>query len=306
MKQIIRFALLSLLLTACSESNPNTPEETQELSSSSETSNNSDDKADEDQWIKDGDWDWDWDWDNKDTQDDSTLDSISVNGIQRYYKLIIPDNYKGSEEYKLLYLFHGFGGEVNYFTEETGTDSLQSDNNLILVYPQGSLSEGSPHWNAAAPGGDNKSSADDLGFFKKLNEKILSEYNIDSNDVNVGGYSNGAMMSYYLACQTDLNIASVVAVSGALLQINNQDCPNQNAPSLLLIHGTNDSVLSYEENEYFFGIPNTMDFWRSLIGVDTSKVVEHIRIEDGYHVWFKGLINDSDINQNIWRFITNY
>ena len=36
-------------------------------------------------------------------------------------------------------------------------NDLADEENFILVFPQGTDLEGSPHWNAADMGGDNKS-----------------------------------------------------------------------------------------------------------------------------------------------------
>ena len=59
--------------------------------------------------------------------------------------------------------------------------SLADSEDFILVYPQGSDLGGSPHWNAALNGGDNKSNTDDLGFVEAIINKLSSEKLIDVN-----------------------------------------------------------------------------------------------------------------------------
>ena len=54
-------------------------------------------------------------------------------------------------------------------------------NKYLLVYPQGALLEGEPHWNPCLPSDDNKSDIDDLGFVEALLDQVSSDYLIDRN-----------------------------------------------------------------------------------------------------------------------------
>ena len=60
--------------------------------------------------------------------------------------------------------------------------SIAESNEFILVYPQGSCFDGLSHWNPC-PGGDNKSTADDLGFIQAMINDISTQYNVDQREL---------------------------------------------------------------------------------------------------------------------------
>ena len=62
------------------------------------------------------------------------------------------------------------------------------------------LDKDSPHWNIADNGGDNKSNSDDFGFIVLLINELSISYNIDENRTYACGYSNGAGISFSVAC----------------------------------------------------------------------------------------------------------
>jgi len=126
----------------------------------------------------------------------SNTESIIHDGIDREYFLYVPDSYDGTTAVPIVFNFHGYGGNVEEFVEYGDLRSVAETNTFILVYPQGSCLEGSPHWNACPNGPDNKSEADDFGFVEAMINQISSEYNIDHDRIYAGGYSNGGMMAY--------------------------------------------------------------------------------------------------------------
>ena len=60
-----------------------------------------------------------------------------------------------------------------------------------FLHIQGTLLGGSPHWNNALPGPDNKSNAEDIGFVSALLGYLDSAYIIDRERIYACGYSNG-------------------------------------------------------------------------------------------------------------------
>ena len=86
-------------------------------------------------------------------------------------------------------------------------------------------------------GGDNKSTADDVGFVESMISEISSQYNVDMERIYAAGYSNGGMMAYGLANYKSDLIAAVASVSGTML-----DCTGStNHPMPVVhLHGTSD------------------------------------------------------------------
>ena len=100
-------------------------------------------------------------------------------GVTREYILYVPEAYDGTSKVPLMLNFHGYGGIANQYLKYADMRSLADIENFILVYPQGTLLNGDPHWNSGLESDDNKSDADDFGFVEALIDEICSKYNID-------------------------------------------------------------------------------------------------------------------------------
>ncbi|MEW6734898.1 MAG: polyhydroxybutyrate depolymerase, partial [Acidobacteriota bacterium] len=117
--------------------------------------------------------------------------------------------------------------------------------NFIVVYPSGTgpLEDRLLTWNAGNCCGyalDNK--IDDVGFLRMVIEKMKKDYNVDSKHIYATGLSNGAMMSYRLACELSDKIAAIAPVAGAL----NLECAPFQPVSMIIFHGTADQHVLYE------------------------------------------------------------
>ena len=255
----------------------------------------------------------------------TSTQKINHDGLERQYLIYIPNSYNGQSKLPLMINFHGFGGEVNDHLAYTDMRSLADSENFILIYPQGSELGGYSHWNAALNGGDNKSTVDDLGFVEAL-------INLHSDIVNLKrvyavGYSNGGMMSYALACYKSNLIAAIGSVSGSMLQT---DCTPSHSIPLIKLHGTSDSVISYDGYSYYSSVESILGFWINFNKTSTSPVfetvddngttiqkhlydggtnessIEHYKILNGSHVWFDINFEGNNTNELIWNFVSKY
>jgi polyhydroxybutyrate depolymerase len=250
----------------------------------------------------------------------TSTQKINHDGLERQYLIYIPNSYNGQSKLPLMINFHGFGGEVNDHLAYTDMRSLADSENFILIYPQGSELGGYSHWNAALNGGDNKSTVDDLGFVEAL-------INLHSDIVNAVGYSNGGMMSYALACYKSNLIAAIGSVSGSMLQT---DCTPSHSIPLIKLHGTSDSVISYDGNSYYSSVESILGFWINFNKTSTSPVfetvddngttiqkhlydggtnessIEHYKILNGSHVWFDINFEGNNTNELIWNFVSKH
>ena len=188
--------------------------------------------------------------------------TIVHDGITREYILYVPNSYDETSATPILFNFHGFGGSASQFLSRADMRAEAELNSFILVYPQGSCLDGSSHWNPCPIDGDNKSSADDLGFVEALVNEISSQYNLDMERIYAAGYSNGGMMAYGLANYKSNLIAAVASVSGSML-----DCletPSHPMP-VLHLHGTNDGVIAYDESSNDYNsVQSTLDYWTNF------------------------------------------
>ena len=181
--------------------------------------------------------------------------------------LYVPNNYNPELKYPLMINFHGFGGYAKDFVNEADMRSLAEDQNFLVVYPQGTLLSGSPHWNSSAPSADNKSSADDLGFVETMIDAISAEYSVESKRIYAAGYSNGGFLTYYLACNSK-RFAAIGSVAGTMIDDSYKSC-NASVPTAMInIHGTADKTVPMKEM-----VMEALQFLMLLIGGKTLIVV---------------------------------
>jgi len=257
-------------------------------------------------------------------------ETLMHNGIEREYILHVPDVYDGSVQVPLMLNFHGFGGVASDYMTWADMRPVADTENFILVYPQGTLLDGSPHWNAGLDTPDNKSDADDFGFVEALLDEISANYNIDSERVYVCGYSNGAFFSYALACFYSDKIAAVGSVAGTMLEETHDNCAPSHPTPMINIHGTSDAVVAYNGGEGLESIDAVLTYWinfnnTSIIitpGItndngttiehyrytsgDNGTSVEHYKVIGGDHVWFDMNYQGANTGRLIWDYVSRF
>ncbi len=156
----------------------------------------------------------------------------SVGG--RTYLLTVPADVPANAP--LVIMLHGGFGSGSQAEKSYGWDELAASQGFIVAYPNG---EGRA-WNAGggccgAPGRDG---SDDVAFIASVVADIETSHSIDPTRVFATGMSNGALLSYRLACDTAL-FAAIAPVAGTIVG----DCPDPHPTSVLEIHGlADDSV----------------------------------------------------------------
>ncbi len=257
----------------------------------------------------------------------TNVQTIVHDGVNREYVLYIPDSYDEASSAPLMFNFHGFGGVASSYMKNADMRAVAESNTFILVYPQGSCSEGSSHWNPCPIGGDNKSTTDDLGFVEAMINKISSQYNVNKARIYATGYSNGGMMAYGLANYKSNLIAAVASVSGAML-----DCIGSTSHPMPIvhIHGTSDNVIPYNGNSAYSSVQNTLDHWIDFNNTtttptvntdnsggmtiehyvydqgDSSVSVEHYKYIEGGHIWFSATFQGKHTSELVWDFVSRY
>ena len=142
----------------------------------------------------------------------------------------------------LLVGLHGGTGWGTQFEANSGFDRLAEANGFVVVYPDGiGIGRNNDRlrtWNAGiCCGPAQKSGVDDVAFVSQLIDEISGTHHIDPNRIFVTGHSNGAMLSYRLACELSDKIAAAAVVAGTLAV---QPCTPSRPVSFMEIHGTAD------------------------------------------------------------------
>ena len=254
---------------------------------------------------------------------------LSHNNVNREYLLHIPENYDSNNSHPIVFNFHGYGGTATDHMYSADLRSIADTAGFILVYPQGLPLDGSPHWNVAENGGDNKSNSDDFGFVTSLINELQSEYNVDTNRIYACGYSNGAGFSFSVACHLD-QFAAMASISGLMSDWALINCDPPKPVGVMIIHGTSDESRPYSGiNDYLLSVDEEIQFWTDFNDTDSipqinnfndGNTIEHFKydngtngssvelykINNGYHVWFDFLHNGKNTNQLIWNFFSKH
>lgn len=272
--------------------------------------------------------------DQKLSADMSTLLSTSHDGMERQYGMFFPSQYDGSTAMPLVVNIHG--GCMDPLSQMAAMNmrDLAEAHGFILVYPQGTPQEGMEDcliWNSGpyGAGTENKSTADDLGFFTLLIDELKTNYMIDADRVYATGFSNGGFMTYALACYQSETFAAVAPVAGMMtgesmnLESTHPCTPTHPMP-VIHFHGTADSSVPIdageaavnfwvEQNSTTQSSTNTIDDdgqtieHYSYTSGDQGAAVEYYKIMDGYHETFDGInVSNNNSLELIWTFFDQY
>jgi len=281
--------------------------------------------------------------------------TIEVDGLEREYFLYVPAAYDGSEEWPLVLNFHGFLSNPFEQIFASQMNLVADTADFLVAYPMGLPIDASdiegeinpilpsvgPGWNVYGFLAEH----DDLEFTKQIIQQTDSEFTLDNNRVYAAGMSFGGIMTYYLACELNDQIAAFASVTGDMPKDQRFDCAPDKSVPILHIHGTEDPIAPYDGSLIGIGPEATVQFWRDnnqcmtepvetpfedIDTTDNSTVtlfeydcaddseVLFYRIEGGGHTWpnglpappgfeFLGTVNqDFFASTEIWNFFNRH
>jgi len=189
--------------------------------------------------------------------------------VPRSYLLHMPSRWP-SAKLPLVLAMHGGFDSPNAMEARSGLDPLADKKGFIVAYPEGTATT----WNAGGCCGIAKMiHADDLGFLTKLIDKLDGTGFVDAKRVYATGFSNGAGMSYELACHAPDKVAAVGVVEAALAI----DCKPDHKVSVIIFHGTKDANVPFnggghrdvDDPRPFPPVSFAVNFWRKAEGLPT-------------------------------------
>ncbi len=165
-------------------------------------------------------------------------------GQTRTYRIYVPRSLPRHRPVPLLVALHGGFGSGMQFEANSGFDALADAHGFIVVYPdgtpiraQGALANARV-WNGGrCCGPAARQQVDDVGFIHQLVDVISRRHDIDPTRVYATGHSNGAIMSFRLACELSDTIVAIGVQSGTL---EVDGCDPAHPVSVLQIHGSAD------------------------------------------------------------------
>lgn len=264
--------------------------------------------------------------------------TVDASGQDRAYDVHLPPSYDGSSEMPVVLVFHGFRQTTEGARLLTGMDGVADAHDFIVVYPAAFLRV----WEVE---NINLHQADDLEFVETLIDQLDEDLAIDRSRIYATGFSNGAMMSYRLACMMPEAFAAFAPVGGALPITLTPECEPTGPVSIMVVNGTADPSVGYGGTiNWLEGIPSTVEFWMQHNACSAEPEVEELpdggdgertvvrrhtyedcspggnvvlyEIEGGGHQWPGGATIDtdrygeisSDLNTSeaIWEFFSDH
>lgn len=216
---------------------------------------------------------------------------VDVGGRSREYRLHLPPGYDHTKRLPVVLVFHGSSADAAVIERETSFDAIADSLDLVVVYPEG-VHRG---WNIGEccryP---FTNQVNETAFISALLDHIATGYSIDTTRVFATGYSDGATLSFLLACNLPKRINSIAAVSGTLFNPI-PACSLSKSMSVLVIDGTRDTqvpfagrkgVVAYIRGKHAtLSAPQVVQFWteRDKCGVPptTARSGRVIRAEYG-------------------------
>jgi polyhydroxybutyrate depolymerase len=226
--------------------------------------------------------------------------TIDMGGTTREYRVHAPAEV--ADNAALVVFLHGGFGSASQAESAYGWDELADREGFIVAYPEGD----GVAWNAGSCcGSPARDDVDDVAFISAATAALQQEYGIESERTFATGMSNGAMMAYRLACDTEL-FAAIAPVSGTIVKA----CDSPRPTSVLHIHGLDDERVRFDGQTgsgltRVDGLPveDAVALWRTIDGcgepvltddppVSTStatcadgREVTLITIADAGHQW---------------------
>jgi polyhydroxybutyrate depolymerase len=193
-------------------------------------------------------------------------------GLTRSYLVHVPAKAIGHPAPVLLAL-HGGGGDMDYQADNYGLVEKSDEAGFILIAPNGTSRFASgifATWNAGTCCGQARErKLDDVSFIRAVIARVATQVSIDRARVFATGMSNGALMSYRLACEAPDLIRAIAPVAGT---DNTITCKPSRPVPVIHFHARDDSHVLFNGGAgpdalvetKFTSVPVTIAKWVAL------------------------------------------
>lgn len=169
--------------------------------------------------------------------------SIEFKGEKRSFLVHLPPRFEAGKKFPLVVALHGGGGSGRKMKRFSRFDTIADREGFIVAYPDGIGRQ----WNdgrTIAESRAHSENIDDIGFLSGLVDYMIRKYGADAKRVYFAGISNGALMSYRMACEAPEKIAAIAAVTGNLPE--HLSAVNPRGPvAVMIINGTDDPLVPW-------------------------------------------------------------
>jgi polyhydroxybutyrate depolymerase len=229
------------------------------------------------------------------------------NGINRDYIYYQPSSILNGAP--LVFVAHGYSGSAQSIMNYSGFNALADQYGFAVCYPNGTQDNGGNNfWNVGYlfTAGSN---VDDVAFLISLAQELQNTYNLSSENTFLTGMSNGAELSYLIACESPGTFKAYAPVAGTIFinGLTNDTCNGTSSP-IFEIHGLNDNVTLFNgnPNDQFWGayltIDSIMDFWVSANGLDILNIdtLPNLNNNNKYTISYK--YSSNNLMNEVWLY----
>jgi polyhydroxybutyrate depolymerase len=164
----------------------------------------------------------------------------------RQFTLHVPDTYDPGTPAPLVVALHGYtssGAEMESYLRFTQESNRRG---FIYAYPDGRTdNRDNRFWNATDACCDLYGSrSDDSRYLSEVITAVQRSHRVDARRVYLVGHSNGAFMSFRMACDHADQITAIAGLNGATWQDASQ-CRPSGPVGVLAIHSTLDETIAH-------------------------------------------------------------
>lgn len=216
--------------------------------------------------------------DSTDLKPGINRDTIIMEGAEnenRIFKYYFPKSLDVSKPVSLVFYFHGSSDQnpIDNVSESHFMNRLANSENIIMVFPLGTIQEGTSTYNWTHD--------ENLAFFDAMIEYFKQSENpmIDQNRVYACGQSSGAIFSFHLAMNRSEILAAVVPISGQYKIVESEFVKPTRTVAIRAINGMLDDKVIYWSAE------ENISVWANKVGeYSQTPIFENVmEIEDNYN-----------------------
>ena len=201
---------------------------------------------------------------------------VASSGGTRGYSLHVPAGWNGTSALPVLLVFHAV--PRGNMRAVTGFDGVADQRGFAVVYPQ---SDG-PDWAVGCSACTNaaRGGIDDVRFVEDVLDDLAESIPVDTRRVWAAGFSQGALLTHYLACEIPDRIAAFASVAATMIEEVVVGCvPTRKVP-WLFVHGSADPVLPAGGEAGAFArtisIQTTAEIWAEFDGCPEEAALSEL------------------------------
>jgi len=186
-----------------------------------------------------------------------------------------PEDWRGVGEIPVVFMLHGYAANAAAQDLVLRLSTVVDSERFLLVWSEGTKDdEHLQFWNATDECCDfDDKQPDDVGYLIGLLDELEADWPI--SEVYFIGHSNGAYMSYRMACEHPSRITAIAPLAGSSW-LDPDDCTVGDPVSVLHMHPTDDDRVLYEGGTNYPSAEDLVLRWAERAGCSGSTSGEDL------------------------------